>query len=547
MAFFLSFMAMAQKPKQEIKVAAKAASDLHPILQEFAANKRGARLPDFSYAGYRNGAPLPYIGRKQEERIFKVTDYGAIANDGNDDIDAIQKAVDACCAAGGGIVKFPPGQFDFDVNTRHRFVKVHCSNITIQGYGDNIDGTVLFDHTESTFEDSTRPWLAGMNPSFFWVGPKATQNMDSLKDVAAKIGSELQNAPAIVLEKGHKVKPDKTYLLRLKNPSDGSLLSYLTKPLTQLSKTYQESQAADNFYYQSLIKVIAISGNKAFLESPILLDIRKEWNPELIEIPEILQEVSIESMTLRTAWNKNFHHHKNPEHDNGWDGIKFHWVENGIIRYISFDNVSSAAGLSHCKNTTIYHCQIKGNRGHNGFIFGGISTRNMLYRCVIGEQMHAISFNNQASGNVALECFGGDFSGVDFHGGTGVYNLIDHLVGAQLRNGGNKRNTPPATGFGAVFFNWAMSSRHAYNSRLDFSTFELDALPSFFAFGVRNKDGFNLHWNNAKGENQYNDYSGTEATIFRFNSTIEPHSLYNYQRFLRLGLKDLSQQKKAAE
>ena len=161
--------------------------------------------------------------------------------------------------------------------------------------------------------------------------------------------------------------------------------------------------------------------------------------------------------------------------------------------------------------------------------------------------MHAISFNNQASGNVALECLGGDLSGVDFHGGTGVFNLIDHLVGAQLRNGGNARNTPPATGFGTVFFNWAMSSRHAYNTRLDFSTFDLDALPGFYAFGVRNKDGFRLTWQNKKNETQYSDFSGPEATIHNFNGNMEPQSLFNWQRFLRLGLKELNQQKQAAE
>lgn len=540
-----TFQIFGQKPKQEQTNYPNEA--LPTVLQEFATNKRGAQLPDFSYAGYRNGSPLPEKVKIGQQTVFNVTDYGAIPNDGKDDIDAIQKAVDACCASGGGIVKFPPGQFDFDVITQHRFVRVYCSNITIQGYGDNIDGTVLFDHTPSTFEDSTKPWLAGQNPSFFLVAPNNNSNEDSLLDPVATLGPEVQNSPYLILGKNHNVKPNQTYILKLSNPADGSLLRYLTQPLNHLAKTYQEYQSQGNFTYKTLVKVIALSGNKAFLESPILVDLKSEWRPVLLPVSEILEEVSVEALTLKTAWNQPFHHHKSPEHDNGWDAIKFKWVENSTVRFVVFENVSSAVGLSNCKNNSIYHCQIRGNRGHNGFVFGGISSRNLLYRCLIGNQMHAISFNNQASGNVALECFGGEISGVDFHGGTGVFNLIDHLIGAQLRNGGNKTNTPPAVGIGTTFFNWALSSQHAYNGRLDFSSFDLNTMPKFFAFGVRNKDGYTLTYQTKQGDNQTKDYNGPEAFIYKFNGQMEPKSLYNWQRFMRLGFKDLNQQKKTAE
>lgn len=46
--------------------------------------------------------------------IFEVTAYGAVADDGVDDTQAIQSAIDAASAAGGGTVRLPAGVFHLD-------------------------------------------------------------------------------------------------------------------------------------------------------------------------------------------------------------------------------------------------------------------------------------------------------------------------------------------------------------------------------------------------------------------------------------------------
>ena len=64
-------------------------------------------LIDYSYAGYKNGEePIPdVIGT-----IYDVTSYGAIPNDGESDTQAIRDTLRA--AENGGVVFFPPGQYD---------------------------------------------------------------------------------------------------------------------------------------------------------------------------------------------------------------------------------------------------------------------------------------------------------------------------------------------------------------------------------------------------------------------------------------------------
>ena len=88
----------------------------------------GAFLHDFSYAGYKNGeapVPDPPVGT-----VFDVTLYGADATGASDATAAIQSAIGAAQAAGGGVVRFPAGLYRCDGT-----LLVTHSNIVLQGAG----------------------------------------------------------------------------------------------------------------------------------------------------------------------------------------------------------------------------------------------------------------------------------------------------------------------------------------------------------------------------------------------------------------------------
>src|SRR6478609_218536 len=67
-------------------------------------------LPDFSYAGYHNGEKE--IPNSKDYKVFNVVDFGAKPNDNVSDKTAIQNAIAAANALGGGIVFFPKGCFN---------------------------------------------------------------------------------------------------------------------------------------------------------------------------------------------------------------------------------------------------------------------------------------------------------------------------------------------------------------------------------------------------------------------------------------------------
>lgn len=77
-------------------------------------------------------------GYRMDTAYYFPEDYGAIANDGNDDRSAIQSAIDDACSKGGGIVWIGKGEYKITTAvTRGAYVSgIHlCSNVMLMGTG----------------------------------------------------------------------------------------------------------------------------------------------------------------------------------------------------------------------------------------------------------------------------------------------------------------------------------------------------------------------------------------------------------------------------
>jgi hypothetical protein len=90
-------------------------------------------IQDFSYAGYRRGEEaLPEISGP----VFNVSNYGADASGATDSTAAIQAAIDAAAAAGGGVVYLPPGEFRVAPQGDDSFaLRIASSNVVLRGAG----------------------------------------------------------------------------------------------------------------------------------------------------------------------------------------------------------------------------------------------------------------------------------------------------------------------------------------------------------------------------------------------------------------------------
>lgn len=98
-------------------------------------NSSGQFLHDFSYAGYEKGEKdLP---TEMSGKYANVVDYGADATGTNDSTSAIQSAINAVEAAGGGTVYLPEGTFKVkpSSNEYSAALRIKGSNILFKGAG----------------------------------------------------------------------------------------------------------------------------------------------------------------------------------------------------------------------------------------------------------------------------------------------------------------------------------------------------------------------------------------------------------------------------
>ena len=74
-----------------------------------ARNLRDQGGSEFSNSLPGVSPPARAGGDPSGESIFNVKDFGATGKKSDDALPTIQKAIDACAAAGGGTVYVPPG------------------------------------------------------------------------------------------------------------------------------------------------------------------------------------------------------------------------------------------------------------------------------------------------------------------------------------------------------------------------------------------------------------------------------------------------------
>ncbi len=106
------------------------------------------------------------------ERIFNITDYGAVANSPELQTAKLQAAIDACFLAGGGEVVVPAGIFRTATVRLRSHVTLHLlSGATIEGSTDPEDYTHFLEDTLEPIHVNEDEPNYGKKPLYFDVDP----------------------------------------------------------------------------------------------------------------------------------------------------------------------------------------------------------------------------------------------------------------------------------------------------------------------------------------------------------------------------------------
>lgn len=467
------------------------ADNYPPVLERYLAEPATSPLVDFSYAGYRNGEERLNFG-SLDLTVFRVRDYGAIPDDGRDDIDGIQRTVDAAALAGGGKVIFERGRYDFDVETVGEYVHVSSSNIYLMGWGEESGGTEIYDHQPSPSPVPGKPWYAGSMPSFVLFAPRKGFDHPAIfeepsNEVGRVTASVARGGRFLPLARPTDFTIGGVYLLTQREAADTSLAYTLAAPLRKLGSRHLDVAGEGAYKFQNMVRVDSIGSEGIYLDAPLLHELNLRWQPTLWRIPGLLQNVGVVSLRVNNGWTSEFVHHKNGEHDNGFDAVKLRYVADGWVQGIVAFNTSSVVSLNSTLNCTVLYGQARGTPGHNGFIITGASTRNLMYQCRGGRSMHSFALSGAASGNVFHDCHAEESSAIDLHSGLGVSNLFDGIYGPAYAHGGNPNGLPPVMGKHQVFWNWRVGRFEPYKGKPVNILWSSAELPSPVAVGVRGR------------------------------------------------------------
>ena len=219
------------------------------------------RLPDFSYAGYHAGEkPIP-----SDEIVVSVRDFGAIPDDGLDDTEAIQAAIDG---TDSGVIAFEAGRYELS-----NVIYIRKSNLVLRGQGE--ESTTLFIRVSLSDVLGYQvqwSWEGGM----IWIA--SPESSTSISDVAATAS---RGDRSLELVDASGIKPGELVALRMTDEESGSMGRHF----------HNDQEDAGNCSYQVPLRwtwpveVTAVDGNRVELKQPLRVDARKEWSPYVSTAP----------------------------------------------------------------------------------------------------------------------------------------------------------------------------------------------------------------------------------------------------------------------
>ncbi len=423
--------------------------ELPQILVEDPATSENY-LPDFSYAGYRNGEqPLP----NASGTVFKVDDFGAVPDDGKDDSKAIAAALSEANAMDEPvIIRFSPGRYRItDV------LKIERSDIVLQGQGSGENGTTLWfprplnQVDKSTSFDELRKYLVSLNKrqrepdnnldeffseyswsgGFLWIQVPGTRAAPYLEEYDVSIDplatavSGQRGQRNVTVSDAAQLKVGAIVQLQWLNnqgPDAGIIKSlYGSRWETAGSHHWSFPQRP---LVQQRSRISAIDGNDVTLADPLLHDVGDAIPARIVGWVG-LEEVGIEDLHLEFPMAPWFGHHM----EQGYNGIYFASAFDSWVRNVRITNADSGILSYNSANLTYKDITTDGTRNaHYGVHMGNV--HNVLAENVkiFNPVLHSLTFNTQSTKCVYknAEVFVNPV--LDQHAGANHQNLYDNVT-----------------------------------------------------------------------------------------------------------------------
>ena len=422
----------------------------YPKILSQATNDAQDFLPDFSYAGYRNGTEeLP----TSSGRVIWVDEFGALADDETDDTKAVIAAIaDANDTSGPVTVRFGAGRYQIT-----QVLKIERSDIVLQGQGSGPGGTTLWfprplnQVDKSTSLDELRKYIVDLDKR----QREPARNLDEYFSEYSWSGGYIWiqkpgTRPAPYLEKYDPeidVLTDAVFGKRGQNSLEVSTTSEISVgEIIQVQWLNREGPGAGiiqslygsdagtagshhwTFPERPLVRqtsrVKAIEGETIILADPLLHDVN-DTIPAQVAGWEGLEEVGIEDLHLEFPNAPWFGHHM----EQGYNGIYFTSAYDSWARNIRVTNADSGILSYNSANLTYRHITTDGQRrAHYGVHMGNVHNVLAQHVKVLNPVLHSLTFNTQSTKCVYKDAEVFVTPVLDQHAGSNHQNLFDNVT-----------------------------------------------------------------------------------------------------------------------
>lgn len=509
-------------------------------------------IQDFSYAGYQKGEVLlPSISGP----IFRVTDYGAVANSTSDSTVAIQNAINAAAAAGGGVVLFPNGTFRVSPQGSNNFaLRISSSNIVLRGAG--ATQTMIL-NTSVTMQDR----------AVIQVSPTST-SLGTARNITADLPGPTHRIP---VENAGSFAPGNIVRLQWSLTP-----SWVTENNQQT--WWGTAQPSPALYFRQ-VKAVNEAEGWIELDVPTRYWIKTRDNPNVRTVSGLVREVGIESLGIGNVLNSSTKGWGEEDYQDpskaafnahaSWlirfQNVRDSWVTNVHSRDPGNNRtchmLSNGVLLLNCLRMTVQNCQMRrpqyGGGGGNGYMYRLQNSNECLLRnCLADFSRHGFVVSHAGtSGNVFLQCedretaraVGGSSSGYttsgsgsDNHMHFSHSNLWDqchaHNSFFTAHHRGTFGGTTPhgVTSAHAVYWNTSGSGTR-YSSSSD-PIVRSEQLNYGYIIGTRSTDGTSSYFTSrptgggtSPQDHQEGATNGTNTGV-----NLQPQSLYLDQISRRL-------------
>lgn len=392
---------------------------------------QGRFLHDFSYAGYWRGEKsIPSTPPGATYNV--VTQYGADSSGTNDSTNAIQNAINAAGAAGGGIVYLPAGTYRVKPQgSATSALWINKDNVVLRGSGK----TSTFIYNDST---SMR------NKAVIRISPVTSADWFTPTNTPTSIRSDVQPQAMTIPVNSVSGYNINEFIIVHSDATDAFIADH------GMTGKWDASLKGPTFYRK--ITGIDASANTLTIDIPIRYTLKTRDNARVYKVGEAVAEAGIEDLSIGmkqhtgTGWGDldynvagtgayDVHASKAISFANA----KNSWVDN-VNSYKPSSNSGDYQLLSHgivlfqsrtitVQNTHLQKPQYKGEGG-NGYMYIMQGSDNLVQNATATNGRHNFTFQYMfASGNVIHSSTSNTPRlASDFHMHLSMANLFDNMT-----------------------------------------------------------------------------------------------------------------------